>query len=479
MSLELFISALRARIGVFALVLVATILAATVVSLVLPKTYRATTSLLADIKDEQQSLSNVLRPFTGPQERMNYMQTQIDVITSPKVARKVVQDLNLADDPARQAKFKSETDGGGSIEDWLGDNLLKNLKVETSQSSIVQVSYSSRDPAFSAAVANGFAKAYLDTILELRVEPTRQAAVWFDEQLKSLRANLENAQAKLTDFHRRHGIVSADERYDVENTRLGELSSQLVKAQDQTFDLRTREQGARNALKRGASPDKLPDIINSPHIQKLSSELAVGEARLEQLATQYGANYPLYQRQQTENRALRKSLDAEMRKIVAGLENGTRQSLQREAELRAAIATQRAHLLEDKVNRNELALLARNVETAQRTYETALQRSVVSQVDSRARQTNVTLLNPAPVPREPFRPRIALNIALSVAIGAMLGIGIVILSELLDRRVRLSGDLDQGLDAPLLVVLDAGRSSTIPLLAAPSAAGGRALPSPG
>lgn len=479
MSLELFISALRARIGVFALVLVATILAATAVSLVLPKTYRATTSLLADVKDEQQSLSNVLRPLMAPQERMNYMQTQIDVITSPKVARKVVRDLNLAEDPARQAKFEQETGGGGSIEDWLGDGLLKNLKVETSQSSIIQVSYSSRDPAFSAAVANGFAKAYLDTILELRVEPTRQAAVWFDEQLKSLRANLEDAQAKLTDFHRQHGIVSADERHDVENARLGELSSQLSRAQDQTFDWKTREQGAREALKRGASPDKLPDIINSPHIQKLSSELVLGEAKLEQLATQYGANYPLYQRQQSENQALRQRLDAEMRKIVAGMENATRQSLRREAELRAAIAAQRAHLLEDKVNRNELALLARNVETAQRTYETALQRSVVSQVDSRASQTSVSLLNPAAVPREPFRPRIALNIALSVAIGAMLGIGIVILSELLDRRVRLTGDLDQGLDAPLLVVLNGRPSALPPLLGAPSAAGGRALPSPG
>jgi len=60
----------------------------------------------------------------------------------------------------------------------------------------------------------------------------------------------------------------------------------------------------------------------------------------------------------------------------------------------------------------------------------------------------------------------------------MLGIGIVILSELLDRRVRLSRDLEHGLDAPLLVVLNAGHPNTIPLLGAP-AAGGRALPSPG
>jgi protein tyrosine kinase modulator len=479
-SLQLFLSALRARIGIFALVLVVTILTATVVSLVLPKTYKATTSLLADVKDEQQSLSNVLRPLLIPQERMNYMQTQIDVITSPKVARKVVRDLKLAESPEARAKFEDETGGTGSIEVWLGENLLKKLKVETSQSSIIQVSFFSRDPEYSAAVANAFARAYLDTILELRVEPTRQAAVWFDEQIKSLRANLENAQNKLTDYHRQQGIVSADERFDVESTRLGELSSQLVRAQDQTFDWKTREQGAHDSLKQGASPDKLPDIINNPHIQKLNSELLLGEAKLEQLATQYGANYPLYQRQQTENQALRRRLDAEMSKIVVGMENAKRQSLQREAELRAAIAAQRAHLLEDKVNRNELTLLTRNVETAQRTYETALQRSVVSQVDSRASQTNVTVLNPAIAPREPFRPKIVLNIALSVAIGAMLGIGIVILSELLDRRVRLSSDLDHELDAPLLVVLNAGHpSTTVPLLGAPAAGGRRALPGPG
>lgn len=461
----------------FALALVVTVVAATAISLVLPKTYRATTSLLADAKDEQ-SLSNVLRPLVLPQERLNYMQTQIDVITSPKVALKVVRDLKLAENPAIRAAFEKEAGGRGSIEVWLSENLRNWLKVETSQSSIIQVSYSSRDPEFSAAVANAFARAYLDTMLELRVEPTREAALWFDEQIKSLRANLEDAQAKLTDYHRRMGIVSADERFDVESIRLGELSTQLGRAQDQTFDWKTREQGARDALKQGAAPGQLPDIINNPFIQKLKSELLLGEAKLEELATQYGPNYPLYQRQRTENQALRQRLDAEMKKIVAALENSKRQSHQREEELRAAIAAQRARLLEDKVNRNELALLTRNVETAQRTYEAALQRSVVSQVDSRASQTNVTVLNPAVAPREPYRPRVALNIALSVVMGVMLGIGIVILSELLDRRVRLNRDLDLGLDAPLLVVLNAGRASTVPLLAAP-VAGGRALPSPG
>ncbi len=452
MNLYLFLSALRARFSVFALLLAVTVLAASAVSLMLPKTYTATASLLVDAKDEQ-SLSIALRPLILPQERMNYMKTQMDVITSQKVAQKVVRDLKLAESPTARAAFEDSAGGGGSIEDWLGENLLKKLKVETSQSNMIQVSYSSPDPHFSAAVANLFSKAYIDTMLELRVEPTRQAADWFDEQLKSLRANLEEAQAKLTDYHRRQGIVSADEHVDVENTRLGELSAQVGRAQEQTLQWKTREQQARDALEQGKSPDRLPEVLDNPFIQKLKTDLLHGEAKLQELATQYGANHPQYQSQFSENQSLREKLDAEMRKIVAGIENSTRQSTQRETEIRKAMAAQRARVLDLKENRNELTVLKRNVESAERAYDTAMQRYVVSQVDSRASQTNVTVLSPAVVPRKPSSPRVGLNIALSVVVGMMLGIGIVVLMELFDRRVRSRSDLD--LDVPLLAVLNA------------------------
>src|SRR5882762_1983189 len=410
MNLDLFLSALRARLGMFALALAATILAATVVSLLLPKSYKATASILVDANRDEQSLSNV---FIPPRERVGYMQTQMDIITSARVARKVVQDLKLAESPASREAFEEEAGGTGPIETWLVENLLKRLKVETSQSSVIQVSFSSADPRFSALVANSFAKAYIDTMLELRVEPTRQAAAWFDEQLKTLRANLEDAQAKLTDYHRQQGIISADERLDVENARLGELSSQLVKTQEQAFDLDIRERQARDFRKQGTSPDKLPDVLSNPHLQKLNAELLHGEVKLQEIATQYGANHPQYQRQLSENQSLREKLDAEMRKVVAGIANSKRQSRQREAELQEAMAAQRARLLELKEHRNQLTVLTRDAESAQRTNEAAMQRSVISQVEGRASQTNVALLNPAAAPRKPFRPKIALNIVLS------------------------------------------------------------------
>ncbi len=462
MNLNLFFSALRARLGVFALVLAATVLAATVVSLLLPKSYKATASVLVDATNrDEQSLSNV---FVPPRERIGYMQTQMDIITSARVARKVVQDLKLAESPASREAFEKEAGGTGPIENWLAENLLRRLKVETSPSSVIQVSFSSADPRFSALVTNAFAKAYINTILELRVEPMQQAAVWFDEQLKSLRASLEDAQAKLTDYHRQQGIISADERLDVENARLGELSSQLVRTQEQTFDLDIRERQARDFRKQGASPDKLPDVLSNAYVQRLNADLLHGEVRLQELATQYGANYPQYQRQLSENQSLRDKLDAEMRKVVAGIANSKRQSRQREAELQGAMAAQRARLLELKEHRNELTVLARNVESAQRTYEVAMQRSVVSQVEGRASQSNVVLLNPAVAPRGPSHPKIALNIALSVFVGTMLGMGMAILTELLDRRVRAPSDLDHGQNVPLLAVLNARLPAGPPLL---------------
>jgi len=473
-SVHQFLLALRARFGVFATLLTTTVIAATVASFLLPKTYRATVSLLVDAKNEQ-SLSNTL-PLILPLEKLSYLQTQMDIITSKRVARKVVQDLKLAENPSTRADFEKAARGYGSIEDWLVESLLSKLKVETSQSSIIQVTFSSADPRHSAGIANAFAKAYIDTMLELRVEPTRQAAEWYDEQLKTLRANLEDAQAKLTNYLQREGIVSVDERYDVDTTRLGALSEQVVKAQEQTFQWNAREQQAREFLKRGGSLDRLPDVLDNPFIQRLKTDLHQGEAKLHELASQYGSNYPQYQRQVSENRSLREKLDVEMKAVVAGMENSKQQSRQREAELRRALAAQRARLLEIKGDRNDLTVLTRNAETAQRTYEAAMQRSVVSRVESRASQGTVAVLNAALAPREPAYPKVALNIALSVLVGTTLGIGLVILMEMFDRRVRSFRDLE--LDVPLLAVLNTWQPARGRLLGRPGGAR-QALPNPG
>lgn len=455
MNIQQLFSALRARPGIFALVLAATVATTLVVSLLLPKTYVATVSLLLDSKDEQ-SLSNVnvLAPVLQVQQQAAYMKTQVDIIKSHKVVNKVVRELGLPESPTAREEFREATGGVGSFENWLAERLLSWLTVETSQSSVVQIIYKSADPGFAAQAANAFAKAYIDTTLELRVVPTQRTAEWFDEQLKGLRTSLEESQARLTAYQRDKNIVAADERTDVENARLGELSTQMVLAQNSASEAESRERLARTFLATGATADKLPEVLSNPFIQRLKSELLLVEARLQHLSSDLGSNHPQLQRQRAEYNNLRAQLDNEMKRIVIGLENAARQARQHLAQLNGAMAEQRARVLRLKEFRNEIGVLSRDVETAQRTYDSAMQRFVVSKVESGANRTNVAVLDPAVEPSMPARPKIPLNIALSVVMGTMLGLGVVFFMEQFDRRVRSFEDL-ASVDVPLLAQLNA------------------------
>ena len=484
MDFNQFMLAFRARRKAFMLVLGATIVTAIAVALIVPKSYVATTTILIDARSEQ---------AMGGADRMSardrgYLQTQLDLIASGRVAKRAVRDLKFAQMPGVREQFERETDGMGTIEDWAAATLLKKLKVDASSGSVVTVTYSSPDPKLSADVVNAIAKAYVDTSLDLRTEPSREAAAWFEEQLKGLRASVSQSQAKLTSYQKEKGITSTDERADIESTRLAELSTQLLQARNATYDAQTRYKNAQEFLGAGASAggaaaaaDSLPEVMSSPAVQAIKAQLTQAEARLEQSATDLGPNHPQYQRNVSEVNGLREKLPAEMKKVVAGLANTALQARKREEELKNAYAAQQEKLLSMRDARVELAVMSRDVENAQRTYDTALARYLTTKVESRAQTTGIAVLTPAVEPLEPKSPKLGLIAGLAIVLGALLAAGVVFLLETLDRRVRSRGDLESRLAVPSLGRVSKWQPTGGRLLAAPNFPGGRAaraLPHP-
>ena len=427
MSLRQFLLALRARFRVFTVALVTVVLAAALASLLMPKTYRATVSLLLDLRDEQ-SMGEALRVLGLPQEHLGYLQTQADILSSPKVARRVVEQLKLAQSPAALAVLGVRASANPRIEDVLVDRLLHALKVETSQSSVIRATVSCADPRLAATIANAFATAYVGTMLELRVAPNREAAAWFDEQLKGLRGSLEDAQRKL---------------------RADQEARQQQLAQH---------------------PERLPQVRDDAFIQQLRADLLHGQEKLRELSTQYGVNHPVYQRQASQNLELRGRLQAELRKAAASLTDPDGPATPRAGSRQYADSPERVGAREP--------VLQHDVESAERAYDTALQRYFSSQVDSRASETNVAVLSPAAVPLAPYRPNIPLNLALALVTGLALGCALVAWLERQDARVRCAEDLISALQVPLLAVLSSeGRRAG--LLPRPSGGALRALPGPG
>ncbi len=439
-----------ARWRVFAATLLITVITATIVTLLLPKTFTATTSVIVDIKDDQ---SLGLQTNGAAYQQPGYLDTQVEIIASHKVALKVVSDLKLANNPTARENFEDETHGKGNIQDWLADLLLKKLDVNKNHSSVVEVSYSAPDGRFAALIANAFAQAYIDTNLELRVEPARQSSQWFNGQLKQLRENLEKAQARLTSYQKDHGIVSVDERVDVENTRHSEISSQLVQAQAETYQTASRQQQAEDFIARGRPLDSLPEVLSNSFIQRLKGDLATSETKLHDAEEQYGKNHPRYQRQVAEVAALREQLKQEIDKVMASITTANKLNQRREAELQAAFAGQKQKVLGLKQRHDELGVLLHDAEIAQNAYDEAAKRYRQATVESQISKTNVAVLNPAVEPLTAARPRVWINILLSVLVGTMLGTAGIFLLELLDRRVRSGAECARELGVPLLVAM--------------------------
>jgi polysaccharide biosynthesis transport protein len=463
MDLSQYLLALKARRKVFMTVLAATVFSAIIVALLIPKRYDATATVLIDSRDEQ----TMAPAHTSPRDRAGYIFTQMELITSGKVATKVVRDLKLAQQPGVREDWEKDTGGTGSIEEWIANNLLEKLKVDSGASNILTVKYSSSDPKQAAIVANAFVNAYLQYALELRTEPSRAAVTWFDEQLKSLRADVTSTQAKLTAYQKEKGMVGADERMDVEYTRLAEINGELARTKAATLDAQTRYSQAQEFIKDGVSLEAFPEVLANAYIITIKGALQAAEGRLKEQAEVLGEKHPTYQRTEAEVQTLRERLNSEAKKVVASLGSAVQQSQKRVEELQAASTAQQDRIMKLREGRVDLAVLTRDMENAQRAYDTALARTLAVKMDSKARQTNLAMVTPALEPLKPAVPKMGLISALSVLIGLLLAAGIVYALEMMDRRVRSRTDLESRLAVPSLGIL----SRWTP-------AGGRLLPSP-
>ena len=445
MTLQQFLLILWARRRLVFFTFLATVLSASVVTFQLPKEYSASAAVVLDVKSPDPIAGMVLPGLMAP----GYMATQVDIINSDRVADRVVKMLRMDENAAIQAQWQEATEGKGKIGPWLVELLQKKLDVKPSrESNVISITYSGSSPEFAAAMANAFAQAYIDVNLELRIEPARQNAKWFDEQSKQYRERLDTAQKALSDYQQKSGIVATDERLDYETQKLNELSTQLTVAQAQGTDASSKRKTAGNA-------DTLPEVMQSPLVTQLKGDIARLEARLKEVSGNFGANHPQYQRSQAELDELKSKMNAEISRITSSIGTAGNISKQKVSELIAAIHTQKTRILELKEQRDEITLLVREVESAQRAFDAVSQRTTQSRLESQSVQTNVAVLNQATEPVKHARPKRMLNILLSMFVGLLLGVGSALLLELSQRRIRSADDLNQTLGIPVLATLEA------------------------
>jgi polysaccharide biosynthesis transport protein len=444
MTFRQFLSILRARWWVAALVLLIAVATTLAVSLRLPKQYKAVASVVVDSKPDPVSAM-----MFGGMASPAFMATQVDIIQSDRVAQRVVRNLKLNENPQVRNQWQEEAKGEGTIESWLGGVFQRSMDVAPSrESSVISVGYRSPDPRFAAALANAFVQAYIDTSLELRVDPARQYSSFFETRSKESRAALEAAQTRLSTFQKDKGIIASDERLDIETSRLNELSSQLT-----TLQAISAESSSRQRQAQGAQGDRMQEVLNNSLVLGIKSDISRGDARLQELSTRYGDNHPQVQEIKANLAELRARLETETRKVTSGVGLSNTINRQRESEIRGSLDAQRSKVLRLKAVRDEGLVLIRDVENAQRGYDAIQQRFTQTNLESQTTQSNINFLTQATAPLEPASPKILLNTVLAFFVGSLLAVGTALLLEMRDRRVRSPQDVLLALDLPVIGVM--------------------------
>ncbi|MDR2925016.1 MAG: chain length determinant protein EpsF [Azoarcus sp.] len=447
MTFQQFLLILKARRWVIAAILAGVMLLTLAISLLLPKQYTATSTLVVDMK-----MTDPLLGAIQPQMLQGYLATQIDIIASERVAQRVVTLTRMDQVPSLREQWNDEAKGEGGdagFRAWLGALLQRQLDVRpstTRESNIITISYEAPDPAFSAAIANAFSQAYIETNLELKVNPARQYKDWFDKQTKDVRDELESAQRKLSAYEQESGVLAEDGRLDVENMRLSELNSQLSAALVQNAESSSRQSQA-------ASAESLPEVMADSVVASLKTGLAQLVADRSQLLERLGPNHPQIRELNEKITEQRNRLSAEIQRVVNSLGTTSRISTARIKELSDAVEKQQARVFELKKHRDQIAVFQRDIENAQRAYDLVTQRLAQTSLESQTQQTNVSVLTPAMPPLQHSSPKLVLNMIIATFLGVLLGIGVALLLELSDQRVRGREDLAEYLEAPLLGVV--------------------------
>jgi uncharacterized protein involved in exopolysaccharide biosynthesis len=259
-----------------------------------------------------------------------------------------------------------------------------------------------------------------------------------------LRADLETKHKKLSDYQKQNGLIATDERLDIENARLTELSTQLVAIQGVRQDSQSRQRQV------SGDNDSLPEVLQSGLVSGLKAGLSQEEAKLKDIATNLGKNHPDYQTTQATITSLRERIDQETANIVASLNHTTQANLRRESDIRAALDAQKKLVLGLKHQHDEATDLENDVLAAQKTLDAVIQRQAQSSLESQTQQTNAVLLTPATEPLVASKPRVFFNLLAGLFLGGVLGVGVALLLELSNRKVRTEDELIQLLRVPLL-----------------------------
>lgn len=412
------------------------------IALSTPKKYEATAELIVDPRDLKLTDRDLTQNVVASDATLAIVENQVRVLTSGTVLNKVVDKLNLTNDPEFNGQgtgglgirsfirsILSRQDGAGSADEvrrraLAVGNLAESLSVERGgKTFVITVSATTQNGEKSALIANTMTDVFLQTFGQIQSDTAGRANDELTARLDELRKGVEAAERKVEDFRASHDLVDA-QGHLISDDEMLKLNEQLSVARARTLELNARAASARSLDVNSVLSGTLPEEINSNTMSDLRSQYATLKQEADRAAIRLGPRHPELQALNAQIAGARERIAGELRRIASSLQVDLKRAVQLEQDLSSRLAQLKVR--SGDVNKDLVSM--RELER-----EAAAKRSVYEQFLLRAKETgeqkdintaNMNVISKAFPPLEAKGPSRVIMALAGLLLGLASGIGL-------------------------------------------------------
>ena len=448
------VETIRRNAGLILGITAAFLLGALLLNSILPQSFQAQTRILIDPRGLQVVDKNVAPGPGGNDLNQTLVESEMQIIKSDAVLGQVVKKLDLTWD----AEFNgNETGILAPLADFIRGKLPKPVSADereahtmgnlraaievdrATNSFIVDVYATSREPAKAQLIANSIASEYIAERVKSRSSKAARGSLELSASLVQLRRRLEASEQAVEEYKKENDIVDAAGQL-VNEQQLAELNTQLGAARGESTRARARLEQIKRLRQNGIGAESTLGAVQSPIVANLRGRLADIRRREAALSISLLPSHPRMREIRNERRSATRQLSEELNRIAVTARLDAERAEANVKTLTANLKKQKS--IAAATNRKSIKLreLEREAEANRSVYNSFLTRSRELSEQTRVDSSVAEVISPAARPDRPERSKPIL-LLLSTLAGLATGLGVAFLADATDRHLRTARQL--------------------------------------
>lgn len=427
-----------------------TLLSILIVTFIAP-TYRSSATLL--IEGNQSKVLPTAELYALDTSKVEYFQTQVEILKSPDLARRVIKEVRLAEQPEFKNAYTkvNSTQSNDKARRIAEENLLKKFLAQLSvkgraKTQLIDISFDAKDPKLAQTIVNKLGNSFIESVMEARLENIRSAVDWLGVRLQSLKAKVTDSEGKLQNF------LDTEHLVDLQGvlTLIGKEIDQNIIRLSSARQARLEAGSIYDRVNQLPGAESIPDMMPSSNLRNLKEKRSELASKIAKLSLTHGPNHPEILAMRAELNTIEEFLNKEIRNIKQTLKNNYEVAKTNEQAIIRTIEENKRQIFELSRKQNRLLELRRDVDSNRHLYETFVNRFKEASEAASSHEALIRFIDQADLPVLPIKPRKSLVVALSCLGALLLGAVLAILFDFLAPTIKSADELKRKLERPFL-----------------------------